>query len=584
MAVQADDACFALLWDANSEWTAGAKHPAARFLAPPFDSGYEHIRMSLFAPSVGKQVPENHYEAPADTPCRVKAGGQLHLRMSVVMDHKTRYGPDSIVRGPHKGGLVLQGMRHWFDVYGLPEPSPQPREWEEEKALCRDAYFNAVWNEDPPGYRHCAGWNSGLYVGHAVPQLMQIREGVTSEIRSRIERHIDLVINRALKEEGPHYLWTNTACHIAMGELPFYYGYLPESLADFKRASFSQMEARTNGLWIWRPSGEKYASLGRAGDHTLGQPSYPSMLALRAARLTGDFELATQALEAMKQMERYEVPRGAQMWECPLYQPDILAAARAIRAYCEAYRLTGDPGHLEHARYWAWTGLPFLYMWELDGYPTMRYNVISVMGSTFHTHSWIGLPVVWCGLVYAYGLLDLAEFDDSFPWGQVAQGITNSTMWQQYTDGPSKGCYPDSWDMVKNRPRPADISPENILMNECRLRGSSPEIRSMRLRSVTGATVMLNSGADIDGVEGPVEKGVLRFSLTSPEDFSTFTLLAPVIEPTTVSGAGERVDDSAALREAESGWLYDPELKGVVLKTAGVAACAIAWQNDQAET
>ena len=79
--------------------------------------------------------------------------------------------------------------------------------------------------------------------------------------------------------------------------------------------------------------------------------------------------------------------------------------------------------------------------------------MISVIGSTFYTHSWLGLPVVWCGLAYGYALQDLAEFDDSFPWPRVAQGIVNSAMWQQYTEGPSRGCYPDSWNMIANRPQ-----------------------------------------------------------------------------------------------------------------------------------
>ena len=93
--------------------------------------------------------------------------------------------------------------------------------------------------------------------------------------------------------------------------------------------------------------------------------------------------------------------------------------------------MTGDPAFLARAKYWAWTGLPFICMWNMQDVSTMRYNAIAVIGSTFYTHSWLGLPVVWCGLVYAYSIQDLAEFDDSFPWPTIAQGITNSTMCQQ---------------------------------------------------------------------------------------------------------------------------------------------------------
>ena len=281
--------------------------------------------------------------------------------------------------------------------------------------------------------------------------------------------------------------------------------------------------------------------------------------------------LARDALEALRQLGRYSVPRGAQTWECPVMQPDILAAAWAVRAYCEAHRLTGDTSHLAQARYWAWTGLPFLYTWELDGYPTMRYNAIAVMGSTFHTHSWIGLPVVWCGLVYAYALQDLAQYDDSFPWQRVAQGVTRSAMWQQYTDGPSKGCYPDSWHMVDNAPRPADINPEDILVNEFRLRGLSPEISHARVAREAGFA-HLNSAARAVAVDGRIDAEGQRIRLDAGVGFPLYSLLAPVEEPNTVRSAAnnqklKRVGNSDELANTRSGWLYDTELEAVILKT-----------------
>ncbi len=565
-AVQARGGLVALMWDANQEWAPGEQHPAARFLAPAFDSGYGHIHMSIFAPSVGEYVKENAYAA--ERPYAMKAGDTLRLRSALVLDHASRYPADSIVRGPHKGGLALQAMAHYFDAFGLPEPSELPRPWDDVRALSRHAYHETVWNEDPPGWGHCHGWDPQLAVSFAVPMLVDIEAGVSEKAREESLRRIEAVFNRALEERGPEYFWSNVACHTLFGELPFYAGYMPEALADMRRAAEARLRERENGLWVWRPSSEKTAELGLVGDHTLSQAAYPSFILLRTARLTGDHELMNRSLEAMKQMEQYEVPRGAQTWECPLYQPDILAAAQAIRAYTEAYRLTGDAKHLDHARYWAWTGLPFLYTWEMEGYPTMRYNVISVIGSTHYTHSWLGLPVVWCGLVYAYALQDLAEFDNSFRWNQIAEGITNSAIWQQYPDGPSKGCYPDSWNMVSNRPNPADINPENLLLNAFRLRGLSPEPRYVRLESPHGP-VFLNAAGDITEVDGSAEERRVAFTLAGRGGIASYALLSPVPRPQTVEGAGEAAADSVALTRAESGWLYSPELGGVVIKHSG---------------
>ena len=577
MAVQGNGTLMALIWDMDQPWAAGERRPAARFLAPPPDEGLEHVRMSLFAPSVGTYLKENTWEA--ETPYRMAKGDKVTLEAWLILDAIDNYEAETVAAGPHAGGLVLQAFRHYFDLFGFPAPSPQPRAWDAEKALCLKGYLDAVWSEDPPGWRHCHGWAPGLLVGHSVPLFLLARDGADKTEQDEIHARIDRVIRRALDEQGPHYLWTNAGCHIMMAELPFYYGFLPESLRDFRDNALRQLAAREDGLWVWRPASEKHATLGVAGGHTLGQASYPSMLALRAARMTGDPELIAQALEAMKQMERYEVPRGAQMWECPLYQPDILAAARAIRAYCEAYRLTGDPAQLGHARYWAWTGLPFLYLWDMDGYPTMRYNVISVIGSTFHTHSWLGLPVVWCGLVYAYALLDLAQYDDSLDWRAIAQGITNSTMWQQYTEGPSAGTYPDSWNMVRNTPNPADINPENILVNELRLRGRSPEIRYRRVPSVRG-TVVFNSAADITSMMGTVDDGTLSVALAGDAGYPAFAFLAPVAEPRDVMGAGVCSASSAVLQEQAEGWFFDPELRAVILKTGmeeGKAEVTVQW-------
>jgi hypothetical protein len=587
IAVQSRESLIALIWDMQQEWMAGEKHPAAYFNAPPPESGMACIPMALRAPSIGEYREENTLKTIQ--PLEMRKGDVIRLEAWLVLDCAERYGKETIVQGPHAGGLVLQAYRHYFDLFGFPAPSPQPRDWEAEKTLCMQGYFDAVWNADPPGWAHCYGWDAGLHTGHAVPQLLMQRDTEDTGLRKKIQEHVDAVVQRAIATHGPHYLWSNAGCHIVRGELPFYYGWLDAALNGYLNNAKGILKNRedVNGeaCWVWRPQAEKYVSLGQAGDHTLGQAAHPSMHILRAARLTGDPDLLEAGLDAMRQMERYDVPRGAQMWECPLYQPDILASAYAIRAYCEAYRMTGDPAHLEQARYWAWTGLPFLYLWELEGYPTMRYNVISVMGSTFHTHSWIGLPVVWCGLVYAYALQDIAPYDDSLDWNAIAQGITNSAMWQQYTEGPNAGTYPDSWNMVENRPNPADINPENILMNECRLRSGggkekiSPHIDFRRIEDPEG-TAVINSAAAILTVEGTPGTGAVTIQLAGPPGFPVFTLIAPVAEPVRVEGAGGRAVEEDALQEKAGGWCYSEPLQAIILKTAmenGSAGVRIAW-------
>ncbi|MGC9317136.1 MAG: hypothetical protein ACP5KN_03765, partial [Armatimonadota bacterium] len=134
-------------------------------------------------------------------------------------------------------------------------------------------------------------------------------------------------------------------------------------------------------------------------------------------------------------------------WECPITQPDVLASAYGVRAGVWAYMATGDEQWLDDARYWARTGLAFQYAWDDGQHPGMRYASIPVFGSTFFHHSWIGLPVQWCGLVYAYSLQELRRFDDSDIWHKQAEGITVSAMYQQWPMDHETlaGSYPDSW-------------------------------------------------------------------------------------------------------------------------------------------
>jgi hypothetical protein len=191
--------------------------------------------------------------------------------------------------------------------------------------------------------------------------------------------------------------------------------------------------------------------------------------------MTGDADLKAAALDVMTRLRRHKVPRGGQSWECPLYEPDLLAAAFAVGAYVEAFKLSGDRAFLADAARWAKAGLPFLYLWSLPGRSGMRYGSIPVFGTTQFTQPWFGTPVQWNGLVYAYYLRKLAPLDPSFDWVRVADGITASAVIQQYADGPSKGCYPDGFADQCTRRMPPDINPEGLLVNILTSIGKDPD-------------------------------------------------------------------------------------------------------------
>ena len=173
---------------------------------------------------------------------------------------------------------------------------------------------------------------------------------------------------------------------------------------------------------------------------------------LEAAAFSGDRELLEQALHHLRAMDKFKdtVPRGAQTWEVPLHTPDILASAYLLRAYTLGYELTGNTNFLAQARYWAWTGVPFVYLSPPSSQPVGLYSTIAVFGATGWTAPvWMGLPVQWCGLVYGDALYRFARHDPSGPWKQLADGIAVAGVQHTWpaSDHDFQGLLPDSFQL-----------------------------------------------------------------------------------------------------------------------------------------
>lgn len=191
---------------------------------------------------------------------------------------------------------------------------------------------------------------------------------------------------------------------------------------------------------------------------------------LEACLLAGDPDLRAQALALVdRQTALYAkgVPRGAQTWECPLHIPDILASGHLVAMYAMAYQLSGEERHLEQARYWAWTGLPFVYLDPPVEQPVGTYATIAVFGATnWVAPFWIGLPVQWCGLVYAAALGELAELDPENRafWRQLADGIVVSGLQQTWTadDAERQGLLPDFFHLRAQRSDGPAINPGTV--------------------------------------------------------------------------------------------------------------------------
>jgi hypothetical protein len=380
----------------------------------------------------------------------------FEARESTRLGLAPQAGPVEAVLLVEPGATVMEAVPRWLDHFGgLPAPEPWPRTLDQELALCKAGFASVAAERGK--HRHAAGkdWPADWTPGFGV-LLHLLGEPVDwfdySDLLSTVN------------------------CHILRWEAPFYAGE-PQTVRKLveRMKIVLDMRKAEDGEWGFHPMSAAQRALGEAGASVLGTNAEKALSVAKAARMTGDADLKAAALDVLARMRRYRVPRGGQSWECPLYEPDLLAAAFAVGANVEAWKLSGDRAYLAEAIRWAKAGLPFLYLWSLPGRKGMLYASIPVFGSTQYTHPWFGTPVQWNGLVYAYYLRKLAPHDRSFDWLRVADGITASAVHQQYEDGPSKGCYPDGLYDQCTRRAPPDINPEDILVNILSSMGRDPD-------------------------------------------------------------------------------------------------------------
>jgi len=141
---------------------------------------------------------------------------------------------------------------------------------------------------------------------------------------------------------------------------------------------------------------------------------------------------------------------------------------------------------LEEAIYWAWTGLPFLYLINPVGSSDLPYGCVTVFGATaWKAPVWIGRPVQWCGLVYSDALYRLVAYDPSGPWKQIADGITAMGLRYSYPleDKHRQGLLPDSWEILGLTRNEPPINPGTVQANAVNFfgKGSLYDCRVFRL-------------------------------------------------------------------------------------------------------
>ncbi len=525
--------------------------PAAVFDSPDRLHRSEAHLMALWYPGVGEDRLENQVTPIA--PLRLQADVSESLTVRLFGGH---------------GATVAEAARHYVALSGglpeIPEIAGGTREAIRLLAagwLDSDGHNNGLW-------RHAVWPGFGFQTSAEAPaQMLWLAEHTDD---AALADRLRAGARRGLERLSPETHYGEAIAHVNRPVAPLLFGrvdrYIEARVAG-ARAGLREFDETGLRRYAPPPGGTDY---GRTHweDHANGHGFLAIESILEAAAFSGDEALIGEALALLdKQAGHYAgtVPRGAQTWEMPLHTPDILASARMVRSYVLGFQLSGREGYLDEARYWAWTGVPLVY---LDA-PTVGaigpYATIAVLGATNWTApNWIGQPVQWCGLVYRSALQELALVDerDGAFWDHLARGITASGLQQTFPlDDPARRGLLADFTLLEHQvlDGPA-ISPGTVQTHLAELYGLTPWFRSVR---VTDDGVLAFVPGGISLVEH--ESGVLRFEIEGwPGESYTVRLVRLSGKPKTITWNGEPA-------RAE----FDPDDRGVNVTVEGRGVLAI---------
>jgi hypothetical protein len=377
-----------------------------------------------------------------------------------------------------QGQSVAPAVQHYVQLRGLPSlPSPglstqdyfvlAARGWLDSKIRQGDLFRHAAW----PSFGPTPAADAALYLDWLAGQLTDTNLAARATDSARA----------ALAQVQPASYNSAQVGHVRYPAPALVYGAVAENAAQAQahgRALLGRFEPDGSVRYHKPPEGLDYGKTHWAPDAN-GLTAGVVVSLLEAAAFSGDRSLINDGLRCLRALNKFRnsVPRGAQTWEIPLHTPDILASAYLVRAYTLGWELTGDQDFREQARYWAWTGVPFVYLTPPTPQPVGLYSTIPVLGATaWAAPVWIGLPVQWCGLVYADALHRFARHDPAGPWKQIADGIALAGIQHTYPLSNTNylGLLPDSYNLrAQSRNGPA-INPATVLAPALRALGQAP--------------------------------------------------------------------------------------------------------------
>ena len=566
MAVETKDGIIGLSWDPLQEWVPGHALPSAQFEP-------DRQLMTIFAPSIPEYVDEN--QDYARTPYTLLPGKKLTLKMSFFVD---------------PGKKITDVIPDYFAAHGLPKAPPIAGGIEGTIETCFKAYTQSLYSKE------AKGWKNHFGLGQSY---------------SPNPNYASLILAESFRKSKPELA---RGCGIdPNAQLAQYTGIPLDWFTDGARAGADAAIARqspdggfpytitedmSKRILEFKPmSGVDATTLGTVGETNSGLIARELGGILDYAVRTGEKKYVDAGLLGLSKLNTFTVPRGAQTWEVHAHAPDVYAAALCVNVNIAGYHLTRDDKYLDYARFWAQTGLPFVYSWAvpISDVPdavlhfdengegknpildksgafysdTRRYinpgATIAVFGSSFYFVNWFGTPVQWCGLVWANSVRAYTKLRPDPVLQAVADSVFASATQQQFDKGFAAGTYPDSWNLASNTASTAFIAPDSIISYAYSLIGEkTPSGVSTESFRTPSGVARLNTFASIERVTcGP---SGLAAALKFYGNQDVYACLAPVDSPTSVKVAGKSLAAAADLRTAASGFYYDSAARALHVK------------------
>ncbi|MDO8587247.1 MAG: hypothetical protein Q7T82_09425 [Armatimonadota bacterium] len=592
MAVESGGMVVGLSWDPMTNWARGRTLPCAQFESPNKSAGARNHLMTLFAPSIPAYVDEN--SELAKWPFDLRPGRSMNLSARFFA----------------RRGSITDVVPYHLAARGVPKAPPLPHGLEGTVGVCFKGFTESLYSPEKNGWRTIFGFHeSPVFRADVAARILaeSLRKGDPS-IAAKCKIAPDTQLSQFT---GSTLDWFSEGSKNAMRAVIAQQaadGGFPYTITDEMREKVKPGAASV---------GLDSSTLGRVGVTNSGLIAEKINQILQYALSRGDKECADAGLKGLARLNEFTVPRGAQTWEVHADAPDIFAAALAVDCNIAGYHLTGDLAYLEQARFWAYTGIPFVYTWVPPVNPKVNsvvhydangegksfvladasefyHNVerrvtpgatIPVFGTSFYVVKWFGSPVQWCGLVWAQSVRHYLRLKPDPLLASVADAVFASGAQQQMDRGFLAGSYTDVWGIEPIFNSPVFLGPNAIcdyaytLLDE----KPAPGIDSFGF-GIEGHRACLSSYGLIGGIgfggSGSGYRGQATLKYYPGQDL--YSCLVPVRKPEAVAADGVALAESTDLRNAPSGYYYDEANKALHIKhhpANRISALTMDWRR-----